>query len=271
MKINQHGTVSTSIRWSLMTQLGAIAEIWRYPVSSLGGELCRNAVVGPRGITGDRQFALFDPRSGAVAAPETMPQWRPALFLRSANDNQHTIIGFPDGTWLEISDPALRSALQRHFGFEVAVGRFQQADLSHANILPIIQNRYTPSPLHLLTTWSLEQLKELTPGSNIDPRRFRPNVLVKTSTGANADWLGAILRMGEVQVKSIEETRRCGMTLIAQPGLEEQPDILRTLVRHNKRSLGLYCEVTRSGQIEVGDQVTSSTRLVLSSHRSASG
>ena len=43
------------------------------------------------------------------------------------------------------------------------------------------------------------------------------------------------------------------MTLIAQPGLEEQPEILRTILRHNRRNLGIYCTVTVDGAISIGD------------------
>jgi hypothetical protein len=45
------------------------------------------------------------------------------------------------------------------------------------------------------------------------------------------------------------------MTFIGQPGLDEDPDILRTILRHNKRHLGIYCSVSSAGTITVGDQI----------------
>jgi len=38
-----------------------------------------------------------------------------------------------------------------------------------------------------------------------------------------------------------------------QPGLSEHPDILRTIVRQNRRNLGIYCTIDTPGLIAVGD------------------
>ena len=43
------------------------------------------------------------------------------------------------------------------------------------------------------------------------------------------------------------------MTFLSQPDLEEDPDILRTITLHNKRSFGVYCSVDIQGTIKVGD------------------
>jgi uncharacterized protein YcbX len=43
--------------------------------------------------------------------------------------------------------------------------------------------------------------------------------------------------------------RRCGFTIIAQEGVDDDPDILRTLVRHNTRNIGVYCTVDRPGEV----------------------
>ena len=69
------------------------------------------------------------------------------------------------------------------------------------------------------------------------------------------DWLGTTLTIGAVAVAVSERTRRCGMTLIAQPGLDEEPDVLRGVMRHNGRSLGVYAAPLASGVLAVGDRV----------------
>src|SRR5437868_1486920 len=51
-----------------MTALGTVANLWRYPVKSMGGEELNEAFVGFSGIYGDRVFAL---RSSA--APKGFP------------------------------------------------------------------------------------------------------------------------------------------------------------------------------------------------------
>jgi uncharacterized protein YcbX len=45
------------------------------------------------------------------------------------------------------------------------------------------------------------------------------------------------------------------MTLIAQPGLPENPDVLRSLLRQNKRNFGIYGDVEISGKLTLGDPV----------------
>ena len=47
-----------------MRKIGRVREVWRYPVSSLGGETLASITVSPEGIAGDRRFALFDPETG---------------------------------------------------------------------------------------------------------------------------------------------------------------------------------------------------------------
>jgi uncharacterized protein len=44
------------------------------------------------------------------------------------------------------------------------------------------------------------------------------------------------------------------MTIIPQPGIEDDPEILRTILRQNRRRLGAYATVEEPGLISVGDQ-----------------
>ncbi|MEB2846779.1 MOSC domain-containing protein [Rhizobiales bacterium RZME27] len=240
-----------------MIPIGRILEIWRYPVSSLGGEMCDAAIVESNGLHGDRQYALFDPSSGSVASPEKEPRWRPALFLNSALDADGPRIGFPDGSWYRLTDLDLLPMLSSHFGFDVVVGRYRDGDERTA-LLPRVNNRYDVASIHLITTASLNELERKATGTAIDRRRFRPNVLVEVEHEdgfAETAWLGDTLHIDRAVGKVTEPTKRCGMTFIPQPGLDEQAEILRTIVRHNKRSLGIYCEVMKPGRIELGASV----------------
>jgi uncharacterized protein YcbX len=59
-------------RWD-STFAPLVQQLWRYPVSSLGGErLSRLAITGG-GVHGDREYVLVDVATGEVAAPETTP------------------------------------------------------------------------------------------------------------------------------------------------------------------------------------------------------
>jgi uncharacterized protein len=247
------------IKNGALKKIGTIAELWRYPVSSLGGEICPEVKIDPRGIKGDRDFALFDPSTGAVAAPEKDARWRAALFLNSTlGDDGKVHIHFPDGAHYDLSDPTLLFRLTRHFGFDVAVGQYAQTQAYVGSALPLICNRYDLSPLHLITDASVKRLAELMTLDNIDRRRFRPSIVLSTDAPAlflEDEWVGATLHFGDLKASVVEKTKRCGMTLIAQPELTEQPEILRTIVRQNGRSLGVYCGPSGSGELRVGSTV----------------
>jgi uncharacterized protein len=240
-----------------MIKVGNIVEIWRYPVSSLGGEQCGTSAIELAGLTGDRQYTLFDRETGTAASPEKDVKWRPALFLSSSVCGGTTRIHFPDGRKIRVDSPNLNQALSAHFGFDVAIGGNDQKNSEDFG-LPLVKNRYNLAPLHIVTTSSLSKLTEISPGSTIDRRRFRPNVLIETDGGADfveTQWIGVTLRLGEVLSNVFESTKRCGMTLVGQPSLPEQAEILRSIVRHNQRNLGVYGDVILPGEIKVGDDV----------------
>lgn len=238
--------------------LGNIKEIWRYPVSSLGGEPLTSARIGLDGIGGDRDWCVVDAQTGRAAAPEKEMRWRPALFLRSRLTSDLTEIGFPDETWLSVGERDLPARLTAHFGFDVVARPYEKTGACGSEKIPSAINRYEPSPLHLLTTGSLAALANLVGEKAIDRRRFRPTVLVETSSQASFlenTWCTRRLQIGRARARVEEETKRCGMTLIPQPGLSEKPEILRNILRHNRRNLGIYCSIETEGLISIGDEV----------------
>ncbi len=238
-----------------MRKIGRVQGVWRYPVSSVGGEALTSISVSPTGIVGDRGFALFCPETGGVAAPEREPRWRPALFITASQPLAGMpILHFADGALHGLDDSALPDRLAEHFGFPVAIGVVGSGDIR----LPVVSNRYRPAPLHLVTTASLEELAAATDLTALDVRRFRPSVLIETDedTGfVENSWVGGRIRIGPADIRVTEASRRCGMTLVAQPGLSQEPDVLRGIIRHNNRNLGVYATPVDTVTIGVGDPV----------------
>ena len=240
------------------TLVGTIEDIWVYPISSLGGQRLTSAALTATGIPGDRSWCIVDAETGVPASPETDQRWRSALFLRSRYGNELPSIGFPDNEWLSVDDKGLKPKLNAHFSFPVDVRRYGEASIDEAGTSTVVANRYEPSPVHLLTTSSLDNLSKLMGAEKPDVRRFRPTIVVRSDGGPDfleQRWLDRELRIGSTLLRATEETKRCGMTLIAQPGLAEEADILRTVVRHNRRNLGIYCAVAGPGSLETGDEV----------------
>lgn len=238
-----------------MRRIGRVQEVWRYPVSSLGGESLASITVSPEGIVGDRRFALFDPETGLAAAPEKETRWRPALFITASHETTGLpVLRFADGAEYALDDGALPDRLAEHFGFPVAIGLVGAGDYR----FPVVSNRYKPAPLHLVTTASTQALAAVTGLPPLDARRFRPSVLIETEDGEGFienGWVGHALRIGDADIRVTEASRRCGMTLVAQPSIPEEPDVLRGIMRHNKRNLGVYAAPAESVTIRVGDAV----------------
>ncbi len=116
--------------------------------------------------------------------------------------------------------------------------------------------------VHLLSEQSLASLADRAPGSQIDKRRFRPNLLVEleTPSGTQADWpefalVGRTLAIGEAEFEIVMPMMRCVMTTHAQRGLPKDPSIMRTLVRESGMNLGVGAQVHKPGQIRVGDEI----------------
>lgn len=230
-----------------------IEALWRYPVSSLRGERVESLALTSDGIRGDRDYLLVDLISGEIAAPEKIARWRPALELEARVTSEGVLISSKDWA-VTINDAELDSALSDHFGFRCAIRRAGSS--LHTNMGEItLSPRYLASPVHLLSTKSLSELSGLLPEVIIDVRRFRPNIVVDTLADEN-DWIGRQVAIGAYRGAVTGKTKRCGMTMLGQANLSEDPEILRTIVRKRQRCFGVYAVINSEGFISVGDTVS---------------
>lgn len=237
-----------------------VTALWRYPVSSLAGQPMDALFFGPDGAEGDRSYGLFDVASGIVAAPDRNPaKWDRAPRIRTRLSADGALeVATPGGAWLAAPDAQSDKAIGDYLRFEVAVRPYRDAAPQPADGSTTAP-RYRKAPVHLLTTASLARLKALHPGGNPDPRRFRPSILVEMpeveGEFPESAWLGRRIAVGEVELTVSEPCRRCGFTVIAQDGFDNDPGILRTLVRHNAHNIGVYCTVDRPGRIGTGAEM----------------
>ena len=123
-------------------------------------------------------------------------------------------------------------------------------------------------PASVLTTSTLNQLSQLQPGSNFDERRFRMNVIVNTREAGfvENDWIGHELAMGDtMRLHVAMPDPRCVMTTLAQDGLSQDDEVIRTLVLHNRLQVtdaglfpcaGVYAAVQVPGNLQTGDSVS---------------
>ena len=235
-----------------MTDIGTVAEIWRYPVSSAGGERLQQAEIASTGVVGDRLWCLLDPATGEVAEPERRKRWRPAPDLLARNPERPEL-RFSDGAWLAAVGDEARTRLARHFGFAVEVRPAATRDGAEPGS---VRPRYERKPIHLLTTASLRALSRLLPDSAIDPRRFRPNLVVEAEGDRFVEqgWMGLELTIGSARLKVAEPCARCAFTVLAQQELELDRAILPSIVEAAGGAFGILCSVLAPGAVRVGDR-----------------
>jgi uncharacterized protein YcbX len=116
--------------------IGRVAELWRYPVKSLGGELLEQANIGPRGVLGDRLWAIRDLERDITASARRIP----ALLTATARypgpvpseagpgNVPEVEITFPDGTVVSSSDDDVHAKLSELAGREVRLTALPPAD-----------------------------------------------------------------------------------------------------------------------------------------------
>ena len=79
---------------------GKLLELWRYPVSSMGGERIAHAALTEAGIIGDRIWGLVDASTGRIASPGREKHFAkvPSAFARAARFAQNSKRGLRGGS-----------------------------------------------------------------------------------------------------------------------------------------------------------------------------
>ncbi len=224
----------------------------RYPVKSMGGQEVAEVLVTHRGLEHDRTWAVRT-ADGGLGSGKTTRRFRRVdglLHWSAEAADGAPVVTAPDGRRWRADAPALAAALTS------ACGRL--LDLRPETDVP----HHDDAPLHVLTTASVETLAGRLRGP-VDPRRFRANLLLDIDPSADGggaawpedDWVGATLTIGDVVVRLTAPMTRCVMVNAAQPGLAEDPRVLRALADRAGR-LGLMAEVVTPGVVRRGDPVT---------------
>ena len=267
--------------------VGTVQALWRYPVKSMLGDSPSQLDVDPRGIRGDRAYALWDHASGRVASAKNPRLWQGLLGYRarfreeptsaaplppvligpreddgsaklcSGQDDVDAFFSELFGRRVSLLDTPPQGASLDQYWPPVEERAFQ--DVTNALELPE-GTFFDACPIHAITTATLERLRQLEPQLDFAVERFRPNLLISTppeSTGfVEEGWSGACLQIGEQLVLRVDGgCPRCVVTTLAQGALEENLEILRATARHNGVVAGIRLSVVSPGPVAVGDPV----------------
>jgi uncharacterized protein YcbX len=274
------------------TAAGRVVSLWRYPVKSMLGEELNSAYVTERGLVGDRSYALIDQETGKVASAKNPRKWGKLFDFRAAfiEDTQQQVdeniippvrITFPDGTHIYSSDQDnIDHTLSSVLGREVRLMRATNLEKpSYEEYWPDIdglaqrekvtdeamppQTFFDIAVIHLFTTSTINRLRELYPEGRFEVRRFRPNIVVEsTSEEKKKDfiensWVGKKLMIGEdIVLRVTGPCTRCVMITLPQGDLPKDLGILRTVAQYNRVTAGVYATVHGGeGTIRRGDLV----------------
>lgn len=227
-----------------------VAALWRYPVKSLGGESIESVEVGVDGLLGDRAFAIVDAITGGVITARD--ESRLLLATATWRDGDVEIVG-PGGLPLN-TDRALSAWIGRPVRLIAAGNR--KDPCRHSGVatrndhLPKMSSggAWHDSPwarISLVTTASL---------GSWAPARFRANVvLAGTGEEALADRYA---QLGSARLRFTRPIERCVVVTRAQPGLEVDREVLRTLHRERGGELGVGALVSEPGCVNVGAQLS---------------
>jgi uncharacterized protein YcbX len=233
---------------------GSVSALWRYPVSSMGGERLERAPITGSGVEGDRIWGLLDAGSERIASPGREKHFVrvPHGLARFTGDS--VAISSDGACWAAPDDETVLQQLSDVFGFVPELKPF--APFGGEGFRP----RYEHAPIHLITTAGMRSLARDMPGSVIDERRFRPNVVVDWPDEAEAmpeqGWVGREIRIGNVVLKGREPCGRCGFITIEQEDIPLDVELLRNVVRRYGRNFGIYCDVVTPGEVRPGDAVS---------------
>jgi uncharacterized protein YcbX len=230
-------------------EVGRVTALWRYPVKSMAAEALDEVEVSWHGLAGDRRWAFVRDgleRSGfpwfTIRERSDMWQYRPSFLDPGNPDRSPTLVRTPEGRELDVVDPALAAEL----GTGVRV---------------IKQNRgvFDASPLSLMTTQTVSALGSLV-DEELDPRRFRPNLLVEAEEPFAEDgWVGSVLQIGGIRMRVDLRDERCVVVNVDPATSQRDPAILKAIAREREACLGVYGSTVTPGRIAVGDPVLLAT------------
>jgi uncharacterized protein YcbX len=209
-----------------------------------------NLSLDRHGVIGDRRYALRR-RGDASGFPWLTASKLPALISYRVGKLDDRLVPAtvcaPSGEMLECEG----TSMSRHF----AVTHNVDVELAHLR-----QGMFDAAGVSIITQQTLSSLGQLV-DARLDPRRFRPNVLIDVDSSANPypenDWVGHSIAFGNpgdgVRVAVTELDERCVMISIDPDTGQSSPELLRAVVQHRDNFAGVYAVPTRIGSIAIGD------------------
>jgi uncharacterized protein YcbX len=208
-----------------------VAELWRYPVKSMRGELLQQSEVLKNGIRSDREIVILSAARQRVITSRTHHRLLGLQGGISPDTGKATVNGFP---W---DSPEAMALAEQAAGERVEL--LHVPGTEHFDVLPLL----------VATDGAVAAI-------GLDRRRFRPNILIGGVEGlTERQWEGKQIRLGAVEIHAARLRSRCVMTTYDPDTLEPDRSVLFRIVSDFDGTMALDCSVTKAGTISVGDPV----------------
>lgn len=241
--------------------VGRIAQIWRHPVKSMGGERIEAAEIGPRGIPGDRAWAVRDETRGGIRGAKKIPALMRCHARQVGGPDGAPEITLPGGERVRADAADANARLSEALGTKVTLwpllpatelDHYRRGAPDHADVLTELRSifgreegeplpdlsKFPPdlfqyesppgtyfdvAPILLLTDATLRRLQQLAPASRVDVRRFRPNLVLAASEGPGFPEVGWVGRRVRAGSAVLKIDVACPRCVMITHGFEDLP------------------------------------------------
>lgn len=237
-----------------MIHVGRVRAIVRYPVKSMAGVAAPSAFLGWHGLAGDRRFAfrrVGDETGFPFLTASRLPElllYHAVEFGESKGEPLPTHVRTPTGSCVELRSPELSAELTERCGSSVELLKLEHGIFDESAV----------SVISLATIAGIGRGA----GLEVDPRRFRANIVLETDREEpflEDEWVGQTLVFGDSDprpaVSVTLRDERCVMINLDPDTARQDARVMKTVVRLNGNTAGVYATVVRTGSICVGDRV----------------
>jgi MOSC domain-containing protein len=245
----------------MLIEIGQVEAIFRYPVKSMAGEPIAEARLGWHGLEGDRRLAFrrINDRSGfpwlsASQLPDLL-RFTPQRCDGGAQPDLDlpTHIRTPEGEVMPVFGDELAAEVGRRYGAPVQTMQLKHGIFDEASISVIASD-------------TVREIGRLA-GRILDPRRFRPNILVRSPRPVpfqEDEWVGGVLSFAKKDEDNGDDAPaitvtmrdvRCSMVNLDPDSAGTAPEVLKAVVGANRNNAGIYGAVARTGRLAVGQSL----------------
>lgn len=262
-----------------MSAIYSVKEIYIYPIKSLAGISCQEALAEEMGFENDRRWMLIDADNQMITQREhrIMSQFYPQIsgekisitFQDQKHEfsiDEHLENSIEVNVWddksevIEVNESTSKW-FSEHLGFECKLVKIiKNGDRKHESSK--LKETFNVSladgyPYLMIGSQSLDFLNEkLT--DKITVLRFRPNLVISTETPHEEDDF-TTFKIGEVNFKNIKTCERCIMVNNDPDNGKLKKEPLKTLSKYrvvnNSVLFGTNVVSLNSGIISVGDEI----------------